>query len=224
MSEETLRHFKTWFASYADTFKSEDTDLREKVILKEEHTRRTCKEIVDIGQKLGLRGEDLLLAEVTALSHDIGRFDQYARYRTFSDHRSVDHAELGARILREREILDALDESKRDLVLRAVSYHNRATLPQDETETCLFFSKLLRDADKLDILTIVTDYYHQSHGKPRDAVALDLPDTPEISDDVYRDMMERRLVSYTHLKTLNDFKLAQLAWIYDVNFAPTFIS
>jgi len=33
------------------------------------------------------------------------------------------------------------------------------------TETCLFFTKLLRDADKLDILRVVTDYYNQKNGR-----------------------------------------------------------
>ncbi len=34
--------------------------------------------------------------------------------------------------------------------------------------------------------------------------------------------MEGRIVDFTHLKNLNDFKLLQLGWIYDINFAPTF--
>ena len=34
--------------------------------------------------------------------------------------------------------------------------------------------------------------------------------------------MEERIVDFTHLKNLNDFKLLQLGWIYDINFAPTF--
>jgi len=32
--------------------------------------------------------------------------------------------------------------------LCAVAYHNHTELPRGETERCLFFTKLLRDADK----------------------------------------------------------------------------
>jgi hypothetical protein len=49
-----------------------------------------------------------------------------------------------------------------------------------------------------------------------------LPDTPSISDDVYKDLMNKKIVNFKHLKNLNDFKLLQLAWIYDINFKPTF--
>jgi hypothetical protein len=98
------------------------------------------------------------------------------------------------------------------------------TLPQKDTKECLFFTKLLRDADKLDIWRVVTDYYRQKDGKRNGAIELGLPDTPGISDDVYSDLMEGRVVDFTHLRNLNDLKLLQVGWIYDINFAPTFQS
>ena len=221
-NKEIVEDLKSWFASYVQTFKLGDANHQRNIALKEEHTRRVCREILDIGEKLGLSDEDLRLAEVIALLHDIGRFEQYARYQTFVDHRSVDHAEFGVRILQENAVLNKFDESTRDLVLRTISYHNRAALPQGETETCLFFTKLLRDADKLDIWRVVTDYYHQNNEERNGAIELNLPDTSGISDDVYKDLMEGRIVDFAHLKNLNDFKLLQLGWIYDINFAPTF--
>ncbi|MHC1631251.1 MAG: HD domain-containing protein [Methanotrichaceae archaeon] len=222
MNEKTVDDLKKWFASYVQMFKSGDADQQQNIALKEEHTKGVCKEILDIGKKLGLGEEDLCLAEVMALFHDIGRFEQYARYRTFADHRSVDHGEFGAKILQESGVLDRLDETTRDLILRAISYHNRAFLPQNETKTCLFFTKLLRDADKLDVLRVVTDYYSQKNGERNSALELGLPDTPGISDEVYEDLMEERIVAITHLKNLNDFKLLLVGWIYDINFVPTF--
>ncbi|MBE9547363.1 MAG: HD domain-containing protein [Proteobacteria bacterium] len=224
MNEGIVADLKDWFTNYVQSFKSGDPDLQQNITLKEEHTRRVCSEILDIGKELGLNDEELRLAEVIALFHDIGRFDQYARYRTFVDVNSVNHAEHGVKILRENGVLNDLDESIRDMILRTISYHNRAALPQEETEKCLFLTKLLRDADKLDIWRVVTDYYRRKNGKRNGAIELDLPDTPEISDDVYDDLMERRIVDVTHLKNLNDFKLLQIGWVYDVNFAPTFQS
>ncbi|MEA1991831.1 MAG: HD domain-containing protein [Thermodesulfobacteriota bacterium] len=222
MNEEIVEELENWFAGYVQKFKSGNPDWQPNIILKEEHTRRVCKEILGIGRKIGLSDEDLCLAKIIALFHDIGRFEQFARYQTFVDRNSVNHAVLGVKILKENGVLNRLDRSVRDLILRAILYHNRFALPKKETEKCLFFAKLLRDADKLDIWRVVTDYYHQKDGKRNAAIELGLPDTPGISSDVYRDLIERRIVNVTHLKNLNDFKLLQIGWIYDINFVQTF--
>ncbi len=51
---------------------------------------------------------------------------------------------------------------------------------------------------------------------------MDLPNTPGISDSVCRSLMKGNIVQMRDLKTLNDFKLLQIGWIYDVNFHRTF--
>lgn len=212
---------KEWFTNYADHFKSRDEDLRRNIILKEEHSKRVCKEILYLGKRLHLSKEDLLLAEVAALFHDVGRFEQYAQYRTYADRRSVDHAELGVRILQDQGVLEELEKPQRDLVLRAISYHNRASLRQDETDSCLFLSRLLRDADKLDILYLLTEHYRMRGNGEGNVVELDLPEAPDVSEEVYQDLMAKRVVSYAELKTATDFRVLQMGWVYDVNFVPT---
>jgi len=220
--QDILSDLKAWFSDYVETFLSGDSDHRRNIELKVDHTRRVCAEILDVGKSLGLNGEDLCLAEITALFHDIGRFEQYARYGTYRDLVSEDHAVLGVRVLRENRVLERLEPPTTDLLLRTVSYHNRAALPENETERCLYFSRLLRDADKLDIWRVVTDYYTQKNGTRNETIELDLPDKPDISDRVYEDLMSGRLVRVDCLRTLNDFKLLQMGWIFDVNFPRTF--
>ena len=222
INTETVSTFKTWFAEYTKTFQSGTPEDQQNIEMKEAHTRRVCREILDIGNSLGLNGEDLHLAEVMALFHDIGRFEQYARYGTFSDLKSEDHAILGVKVLRKTGVLEVLDPSTADLIMRCIAYHNRAFLPEDESEQCLFFARLLRDADKLDILRVVTDYYQRETGDRNGAIELGLPDTPEISPEIYADLMAKKIVNIAYLKTLNDFKLLQMGWIFDVNFPRTF--
>jgi len=217
---ELVHDLNDWFFSYVQTFKDGDAKAL-NIVLKEEHTRRVCREIADIGEQLGLHDDELRLAEVIALFHDIGRFEQYARYKTFMDQQSEDHAELGVKILKRLGVLDRCEESTKDLIFRTIQYHNRAVLPQGETKTCLFFTKLLRDADKLDIWRVVTDYYRRKDGERNGALELDLPDTPGFSDAVYQGLVNRKIVDMNHVKTLNDFKLLQVGWIFDVNFEPT---
>ena len=221
LENEQVRDLNGWFIRYVQGFKNDPATLR-NIVLKEEHTKRVCREIIAIGTDLGLTNDELRFAEIIALFHDIGRFEQYARYKTFVDRRSEDHAELGVAVLRRLGVLDRCGEATQDLVFRIIRYHNRAALPREETESCLFFSKLLRDADKLDIWRVVTDYYRREDGERNGALELDLPDTPGFSDAVYLDLMRRKIVDMKHVMTLNDFKLLQIGWIFDVNFRPTF--
>jgi len=221
IATKNVTNVENWFSIYLTTFKSDNSELQQNIKLKEDHTRRVVQEILNIGKALELNRDELNLAEVIALLHDIGRFEQYARYSTFVDRKSEDHAKLGVRILKEDDVLKEFNESIQSLIFRTILYHNRAKLPENETETCLFFTKLLRDADKLDIWKVVTDYYHQKNGKRNGAIELDLPDTPEFSEEVYQDLMNKRIVNIKHVKNLNDFKLLQIGWIFDINFDIT---
>lgn len=221
MDKQTVADFKKWFHAYVQSYASDDPERQRNFDLKERHTFRVCMEIVRLGRALGLGGDEQRLAEVIALFHDIGRFQQYARFGTFLDGRSLNHAELGVAILREKAVLGNLDAASRDLILYAIAHHNKAVLPPCEDECALFFSRLLRDADKLDIWRVVTDYYRRrAKGERNQAIELDLPDTPDISPEVCQALMSREIVQAANIKTLNDFKLLQVGWVYDLNFAP----
>ena len=221
INKKNVADLKIWFSNYVQTFKYDHKELRQNTIIKEKHTLQVCKEIIDIGKALELDSDELHLAEIIALFHDIGRFEQYARYKTFMDRNSENHAKLGIKILERYGVLNEFDESMKSLILRTIMYHNRAVLPENETETCLIFTKLLRDADKLDIWRVVTDYYHQKNGKRNGALELDLPDTSGFSEEIYQDIMNKRIVDIKHVKNLNDFKLLQMGWVFDINFNTT---
>lgn len=221
IDDEVIQSLRKWFHEYVETFCTDQSDIRENILLKKKHTKRVCGEVLRIGRNLGVSGESLRFAEITALFHDVGRFEQYVRYRTFVDHKSENHAELSVRILEDNGVLNRLNDSIKDLIYRIISYHNRPFLPDLETDTCLFFAKLLRDADKLDIWRVMTRYYRCPDGSSNSAIELELPDTPEISDKVYEAVMNKSIVDIHHIQTFNDFKLLQIGWIFDVNFKPT---
>ena len=138
------------------------------------------------------------------------------------DNTSIDPILKGSTRRHRMNLAAILHPPTRDPIPRTVSYHNRMDLPRDEIERCLFFTKLLSDADKLDIWRVVIDYCHRNGGEKNSALELDLPDTPGISDGVYQDMMAGGMVKIDHLENLNDFKLLLMGWIYDINFGPTY--
>ena len=217
-----LPKLKIWFETYALRFSSDDPTVQESMDLKTEHTRRVCKAIVDIGRSLDLSEEDLCIAESTALLHDIGRFEQYKRYGTFSDYRSEDHAALGVKVIQADRVLHEFEPDTAGIIIRVVGYHNRATLPAGEGKRCLLFLKLLRDADKVDIWRVVTDYYKNAEHSRNRTIELDLPDENRISNPIYKALINGKLAQMEDLKTLNDFKLLQIGWVYDINFPRTF--
>ncbi|MHB9099376.1 MAG: HD domain-containing protein [Syntrophales bacterium] len=216
INEEYLTRFRSWFINYVSAYPAADP-----VTLKKEHSLKVCREILSIGSQLDLDTERMLLAETVALFHDIGRFEQYSRYRTFVDCKSENHADLGVKVLREKGILDLLDKRSRDVIFKSILNHNRLRIPEGETESVAFFSRLLRDADKIDIYRVVTNYYRDPSAERSAAIELDLPDTPDVSDEILHCLRTGRLADHQRLKSLNDFKLLQLGWVYDFNFPPS---
>ena len=222
VTKEKLDFFKDWFTKYVNSFSSDDEVLQKNIEIKKIHTYNVCKAIIDIGKSINLSPNDLYLAEIIALFHDIGRFEQYARYHTFVDSKSENHAILGINVLREKEVLKNLKNSTADFILRCILYHNKLDLPKNESERCLLFTKLIRDADKSDIFRVVTEYYLHSNTEKNPAIELDLPDSDEVSEKVLNDLMLGRMAKLEDLKVLNDFKLLQIGWVFDINFMHTF--
>ena len=222
VSESDLNNLKKWFSLYVQSFYSTDAIIQQALVLKEKHSLRVCNEILAIGRKLDMSDANLRLAGTMALFHDIGRFEQFTRYRTFVDKKSENHGELGLKVLQQEKTLAALGMDTQELILKAVSFHNRLSVPEDESPVCIYFSKLLRDADKLDIFNLVSTYYYVNPAERSAAVELDLPDTDEVSEEILTILQEGKMVSMQRLRSLNDFKLLQMGWIYDINYQPTF--
>jgi hypothetical protein len=84
----------------------------------------------------------------------------------------------------------------------------------------MLFCRLIRDADKLDILHLLIDHYRDAGRKNRSAVELSLPHHDTVSPDAIAALMRRETVNFSHVRNGNDFKLLQMSWVFDVNFAP----
>jgi hypothetical protein len=221
LRREQLREFETWFEGYVKGFYSGDPEVQAAVRLKEEHTAGVRENIVRISRSLGVGGDDLLLAETIALFHDVGRFRQYTVYRTFNDRLSENHALLGLRELDASGALSDLSAEERSLVITAVEYHNICELPQGVPDRPLLFARLIRDADKLDILRLFAEDCGREGTRPDPLLGPDLPDTSGYSPAIVDSLLKYELCSYADLQNFNDRKLLYLSWLYDVSFACT---
>jgi hypothetical protein len=214
-----LAQLRAWFASWCASFRTPDEELQRNFDLKELHTRNVCQAALLIAQ--GGSASRLMLAEVAAICHDLGRFPQFRDFRTFKDSESINHAHLSARIIKEHDLLDFLPQNQRDAVTLAVRLHNAFEVPAGlapETEELL---RLLRDADKLDIWRVFIDYFYAPEAKRASGAGLGFPDLPFCSPEVLAAVGAQQMVQLSIMKSLNDFKMLQLSWIYDINFATT---
>jgi hypothetical protein len=221
MDREQLDNLKKWFSAYCRSFSTADPEDQKNFDLKEKHTHNVCDNMVRIARGLSLSEDNVLLAEALALFHDVGRFPQYRTYRTFRDDRSTNHAALGAKVLIDNKTLEELPQDEQTLILRGVTLHNVFVIPPGLDPETLAFVKMVRDADKLDIWRVFIEYFTQPEAERPTAAGLDLPDTPGNSSEVIEAFLGGQLVRLTQLKNLNDFKLLQLAWIYDLNFSES---
>jgi putative nucleotidyltransferase with HDIG domain len=221
LNPEMVVDLKKWFFDYVRTFECKDKEIQSGIRLKKKHSIRVVNEIRHIGRQLNLSERDVRLAEVVAILHDVGRFEQYQRYRTFADPLSLNHAQLGARTVQESGVIRRWPDSLQEVVVYAISHHSLAELPSNGARAHVFFSRLLRDADKLDILKLVTRYFLPARDRTKRSFEAGLPDTPGVSEQVQDDLTQERVVDVEHVRNLNDQILFRLGWIYDINFHPT---
>jgi hypothetical protein len=219
MQIEQLDDLKRWFSAFVAPFYTEgDTYLNDNLKLKECHTHRVCDEMRRLTVALRLEADDCRLAEAIALLHDVGRFPQLQTYRTYKDHESENHCQLGVKVLTEADVLAAIDADERAVILKCVEVHGVKALPPLDTQTALF-AKLIRDADKIDIYNLLVENYRILADEPeRFRWEVEFPDTDACNPAVIEAVMNRQLINYDAIQTINDAKLLQLGWVYDIYF------
>jgi hypothetical protein len=222
MEQGQLDKFREWFDDYVAGFYGDDAYVNANLKLKEDHSRRTCDEMRYLAEELSLSDDQKRMAELIALLHDVGRFRQFAKYRTYNDVRSEDHSLLGLKVLREAKVLDGVEKKEKQLIEKAIEYHGTRELPGGLDGQCLLFSQLIRDADKLDVFYVVTESYKRCRKSPYEFnLEVEFEDVPRYSKQILEDILCGQLIDYSRLRTLNDMKLLQLGWVYDVNFTAT---
>lgn len=198
------------FVALSAEYEARLGDRREHIVLKRDHSLRVHALASTI-----VRAESMsssAACRIAALVHDIGRFPQFEQYGTYRDDHSMDHGDLGSEMLARGEFLADLEPEMRSLVITVVGLHNKRDVPDGLDGLTREVLTVVRDADKLDIVSVVLTKL-QSSG-PRDVVVTlgldDEPDgwTPEILDAVERDINP----AYSELRFVNDFKLLLASW------------
>ena len=220
ITAEEFAGLKTWFDKYVNEFYKYGDDFRKNIKLKYDHSIRVGQEVLLLSEKTGLEQFKIPTAHTIALFHDVGRFYQLEKYGTYADKDSDDHAKIGLEIIHKYGVFDFADPKTKVLMLTAISYHNKMAIPGNINGETLRFCKLIRDADKLDILNVCLDYWENT-AERNTVLELSLKDAPGYSKAVFDSVFSGEIARITDMQTINDFKLLQLGWLYDINFNET---
>jgi len=211
-----FRSVRSKFLEYTLKFlKNEDIQF-EYFKLKQLHSLRVSSEILRIGRYMGLNDEDLTLARIIGILHDIGRFEQFSKYGTFIDEDSENHSETGVRVIHELGLLRGLPRKIRDIVYFSILNHNTYQIDNHSPADIIFFSKMIRDADKIDILK-------QSAETNRLPLIDKIPEIYSISNEIYDSFLNKKHVMTKDAKNQYDHYLLRVSWIFDLNYLPTFL-
>lgn len=196
-----------------------DYDLNDgNIKLKVKHTYEVVNMCEYIAKGLNLDEENIELAKLIGLLHDIGRFEQVKQTRDFFDTIQFDHADYGVKILFEHKLIrNFIEEEKYDEIIRKSIYnHNKYSIEDRLKEKELLHSKIIRDADKIDNFRVkkTENFENIFPGKYN-------PETieyEEVTDIVYDDFMKHKLIKLSDRKTQIDFWICVIAFIFDLNF------
>ena len=190
----------------------------EKIALKVAHMLRVKENSKNIAQSLNLEKEDVELAELIGLLHDIGRFEQVKRYNTFVDKNSVNHGAFGAKILFEDGLIRNFitDNSFDEIIKKAIINHNRNQIEDGLSKRELLHAKIIRDADKLDIFNVAL------LEKPEAVYESDHLEKENFTDEIFCEFMNNEQLDYLKIKTHADVVICHFRYVFDLNYKYSF--
>ena len=196
----------------------QDYDINDdKIKLKVAHIERVAEISKTIAKNLNLNEEEIQLAELIGLLHDIGRFEQIRLYHTFMDKDSINHGEFGVKLLFEDGLIrNFIKTDKYDQIIRtAILNHNKSYIQKELNERELLHSQIIRDADKTDIFAILVS------GNKETIWGKENFEQEKISDEIYRQYLEKDRIDYKEIKTPADMLTCHFKYTYDLNFKIT---
>ncbi len=222
MKIDFIKEIDRWFKEYTSQYRRSE-EIKVAINVKIAHTERVVNEMNALSDALGLQDDDMHIAVIIARLHDVGRFPQFARYGTYSDRQSEDHAKLGLKVIEENKLLDELQDEEKNLIVTAIANHNRFAIDDGLDARALMFCRMIRDADKLDILKVLHDTEHYGTAEEKESIFIKLPDTHDYNQTILKTLSTGVMGRAENIRSLNDFRLIALGWVYDLNFKHSLV-
>ncbi len=190
--------------------------------LKIVHTYHVVENAKRLADKLELSEEDKRLAELIALLHDIGRFEEITFLKQFDSVR-FDHASYGVKMLFEDHLIrEFMEDNRYDEIIKvAIHNHSRLKIEEGLDDRCILHSKIIRDADKLDNFRVKKEERIEAIF-PGKVKSIEDMENSLLSDVVYETVLKENCVNIHDRKTALDYWVCVLAFIFDLNFKESY--
>ena len=209
-----LRKAQESFKQYLKDYDIEDGNIKLKI----KHTYEVVNKSEYISKGLGLNQENIELAKLIALLHDIGRFEQVKQTNDFLDSKDFDHANYGVKVLFEDNLIRKFIENNKydNIIKEAIYNHNKYKIEENLNDAELLHSKIIRDADKLDNFRVKeTEHFSNIFPSKYNPKTINFE---SISPKVYNDFMSHKCIKLEDRQTQIDFWICVIAFIFDLNF------
>lgn len=188
----------------------EKYDMNETAIIRKfYHSYRVMDYCMLLAKYNNFNEDDTKIAMLVGLLHDYARFEQWTKYKTYSDIDSIDHGDLAVeRLFDDNEIVDyCTNEKYYDEIYDAIKYHNKYDYPETLSDHNKLLCNIARDADKLDIFYLL--------GINKDLME---EDDNLISDKIKEDFYNNNSLKRTDVKNKCDHIVLTLAMVFDLSF------
>ncbi len=210
-----LEKCKKEFLNYTEGFDLENEGIKRKQL----HSLRVMEESKRVAEALRLSEEKIELAELIGLLHDMGRFEQHNRGNTYLNEMLLDHARLGVEVLIKDDYIKKYTDNEQyiSIILTAINNHNKFKIEDGLNEEEMLFAKIIRDADKLDILYEGVEIYWNTQREKENV------ENSKISINIEQQFKVERQVKKlgNERNDTVDGLLILLSYIYDINFKET---
>ena len=206
-----IEKIKKEFIKYTENYNLRDEMLKNK----QQHSIRVMEINRDIAIRLKLTQEEIDIATLIGLLHDIARFEQYKRYGTFKDRESIDHGDYAIEILKT-ELRKYIETDQYDeIIKKAIKNHNKYEIEKGLTEKELIFAKMIRDADKIDIFYESVEIFW----KGKEQIVEKSKITPDVLEQFKnKSQIKRGMSQNTEINQI----IFVIAFIFDINFEESF--
>ena len=195
-----------YFDEYIKNYDMSDSRISYKYY----HSYRVMDNMIVLAKSMNLPYADIELAKCIGLLHDIGRFEQLKKINSFND-KLLDHGDYGEDIVRKENSLKYfdIDPVNYEIVYKSIRNHNKYQIEPNLTKRELLFAKMIRDADKLDIL------YALNNNEIKSVI---WEDDSDICDRVKNQFFNNKQVKNNGTENKNEKIITMFSFIYDFNY------
>ena len=179
------------------------------------HSLRVMENCKKIATGLNLTEEQIQLAQLIGLLHDIGRFEQY---KIPNKNVKFDHGKAGMELLKKDNYIRKYikDDRYDNIIFTAICEHNKYELNKDLSQEEELFCKIVKDADKIDIIYEGVYIYWQEKEQIKQV------EEGELSSKMIEDFYACKLLKKENASSEIDQILKLVSYIYDINFKCSF--